>query len=42
MPPVSAVSPATTTSSSYGRSGDSETVRFLSLHLVRGIGYRQN
>ena len=26
----------------YGPSGDSETVRSLSLHTVHGIGYRQN
>ena len=34
--------PATATSSFHGRSGDSETVRSLSLHPVRGIGCRQN
>ena len=33
---------AAATSFFHGRSGDSVTVRSLSLHLVRGIGYRQN
>jgi len=34
--------PAMSTSFFHGRNGESETARSLSLHLVRGIGHRQN